>query len=61
MVLLNQVIQIFNLPQFGLYWQQFLILQVLHGWRVGGILINIDNSGNLYMLAAENFLQESLS
>ncbi len=45
MILLNNVVEIFNLSQFTRFWNNLLFFQLLEGSGIGSIFVDRDHSG----------------
>jgi hypothetical protein len=57
MVLLNPVVQVFALPQFG--FQCLLLLQLIPCNWISGVFINRDDSWNLSVLRSQHLTEEA--
>ena len=60
-VLLDEIIEVFDLAQLARHWSLFLRFQGLHGLWVGGVFIDVDHPRRDGVRCTECFVKEGLS
>src|SRR5690242_2932078 len=60
MILFNEIVEVFDLPQFTIFWDVTLRFQLSEGFEVSRVFINVEHTWRTRMRGREGFEKEVL-
>ena len=58
MILFNQIVQVFALPEFTRFWKKSFRFQFVEGFRIRGVLVDRNHAGSHGVAGIERFREE---